>query len=383
MANKSRDYYEVLGLDRSASGEEIKKAYRKLARQYHPDKNQGDKASEAKFKEVQEAYDILSDDNKRAAYDQFGHGAFDPSMGGGAGAGGFSGDFSDIFEQVFGGGGFGDMFGERGRGGGRSQQRGADLRFAINLELDKVVFGTETTIRVPTWVGCPECSGSGAAKGSTPVTCSDCGGMGQVRMQRGFFTVQQTCPTCHGQGKKITNPCNRCRGQGRIQQEKTLSVKIPAGVDNGDRIRLQGEGEAGLNGAPAGDLYVEIHVKPHPIFERHGQDLHCQMPISFTTAALGGELEIPTLQGKVKLKIPPETQTGKVFRLRGKGVQAMRGQSIGDLLCHIAVETPVNLSREQKEMLEKFHQALEEDNKNHSPQEKSWFERVKAFFDGH
>lgn len=378
MANKQKDYYEVLGLDRSASSEEIKKNYRKLARQYHPDKNAGDKASEAKFKEVQEAYDILSDESKRAAYDQFGHNAFDPSSMGGQGGHGFQGNFSDIFDNVF-----GDIFGDRQGGGGRAQQRGADLRFAMTLDLEKVVFGTETTLRIPTWVGCKECNGSGAAKGTSPTVCTDCGGMGQVRMQRGFFTVQQTCPTCKGQGHKITDPCTRCRGQGRVQEEKVLSVKIPAGVDNGDRIRLQGEGEAGLNGAPAGDLYVEIHVKPHPIFDRHGQDLHCQMPVSFTMAALGGELEIPTLQGKVKLKIPPETQSGKIFRLRGKGVQAMRGQSVGDLLCHIAVETPINLSREQKELLEQFQASLEADKKNHSPQERSWFERVKAFFEGH
>lgn len=376
MAKK--DYYEVLGLNRSASSEEIKKAYRQLARKYHPDKNAGDKTAEEKFKEVQEAYDTLSDENKRAAYDQFGHNAFDPSMGSGGGAHGFQGDFNDIFGSVF-----GDIFGDRQGGGGRAQQRGADLRFAMTLELEKVVFGTETTLRIPTWVSCKDCQGSGAAKGTKPVTCSDCGGMGQVRMQRGFFTVQQTCPTCRGQGQKITDPCSRCRGQGRVQEEKVLSVKIPAGVDNGDRIRLQGEGEAGLNGAPPGDLYVEIHVKPHPIFDRQGQDLHCQMPIHFTMAAVGGELEIPTLQGKVKLKIPPETQSGKIFRLRGKGVQAMRGHNVGDLLCHILVETPINLSREQKELLEQFQAALEADKKNHSPQERSWFERVKAFFEGH
>ena len=378
MADKQKDYYEVLGLDRSASSEEIKKNYRKLARQYHPDKNQGDKSAEAKFKEVQEAYDILSDDNKRSAYDQFGHNAFDPSsMGGGAG---FNGNFSDIFENVF-----GDIFGDRQGGGGRGpgQQRGADLRFALELPLEKVVFGSETTLRIPTWVVCKDCQGSGAAKGTSPTVCKDCEGMGQIRMQRGFFTVQQTCPTCRGQGRKITSPCTHCRGQGRNQEEKVLSVKIPAGVDNGDRIRLQGEGEAGLNGAPPGDLYVEVHVKPHPIFERQGQDLHCQMPISFTTAALGGEIEIPTLQGKVKLKIPPETQNAKVFRLRGKGVQAVRGNVVGDLLCHIVVETPINLSREQKELLEKFQVSLDADKKNHSPQERSWFERMKAFFEGH
>lgn len=381
MVDKQKDYYEVLGLDRNASSEEIKKNYRKLARQYHPDKNPGDKSSEAKFKEVQEAYDILSDDSKRSAYDQFGHNAFDPSsMGGGAGGPGFNGNFSDIFENVF-----GDIFGDRQGGGGRgpAQQRGADLRFSIELPLDKVVFGSETTLRIPTWVVCKECQGSGAAKGTSPTVCNDCEGMGQIRMQRGFFTVQQTCPTCRGQGRKITTPCTHCRGQGRNQEEKVLSVKIPAGVDNGDRIRLQGEGEAGLNGAPPGDLYVEVHVKPHPIFERHGQDLHCQMPISFITAALGGEIEIPTLHGKVKLKIPPETQNAKVFRLRGKGVQAVRGHVVGDLLCHIVVETPINLSREQKELLEQFQVALEADKKNHSPQERSWFERVKAFFDGH
>ncbi len=381
MVDKQKDYYEVLGLDRNASSEEIKKNYRKLARQYHPDKNPGDKSSEAKFKEVQEAYDILSDDSKRSAYDQFGHNAFDPSsMGGGPGGPGFNGNFSDIFENVF-----GDIFGDRQGGGGRgpAQQRGADLRFSIELPLDKVVFGSETTLRIPTWVACKECHGSGAAKGTSPTVCNDCQGMGQVRMQRGFFTVQQTCPTCRGQGRKITSPCTHCRGQGRNQEEKVLSVKIPAGVDNGDRIRLQGEGEAGLNGAPPGDLYVEVHVKPHPIFERHGQDLHCQMPIGFITAALGGEIEIPTLHGKVKLKIPPETQNAKVFRLRGKGVQAVRGHAVGDLLCHIVVETPINLSREQKELLEQFQVALDADKKNHSPQERSWFERVKAFFDGH
>ncbi len=379
MAGKQRDFYEVLGLERSASSDEIKQAYRKLARQYHPDKNPDDKVSEEKFKEVQEAYDILSDESKRSAYNQFGHGAFDPSSMGAGGAGGP--DLSDIFGNVF-----GDIFGERRggfSGGGRSAQRGADLRFNLSLDLEQVVFGTETTLRVPTWISCQECKGSGAAKGTQPVTCTDCNGIGQVRMQRGFFTVQQDCPTCRGQGRKIADPCQRCRGQGRVQHEKTLSVKIPAGVDNGDRIRMQGEGEAGLNGAPAGDLYVEVHVKPHPIFERHGQDLHCQMPINFSMAAVGGELEIPTLQGTVRLKIPAETQTGKVFRLRGKGVQAMRGQTLGDLLCHIVIETPINLSREQKDLLDQFQASLMADKKNHSPQERSWFERVKAFFEGH
>ena len=369
-----RDYYEVLGVSRDVNEADLKKAYRRLAMKYHPDRNQNNDEAEAKFKEAKEAYDVLCDAQKRAAYDQFGHAGVDPSAG--AGTGGFGGDpFSDIFGDVF-----GDIFGGGRRGGNRAR-RGSDLRYNLELTLEEAVAGTSVNIRVPTLVSCETCDGSGARKGTTATTCSTCGGVGQVRMQQGFFSVQQTCPNCRGQGTTITDPCTDCHGQGRIQKHKTLSVKVPAGVDNGDRIRLAGEGEAGEKGGPTGDLYVQVQVKPHPIFRREENDLMCEMPISIGIAALGGELEVPTLGGKLKLKIPAETQSGKVFRMRGKGVRSVRGGPAGDLLCRVNVETPVNLSGRQKDLLREFEDSIQQAGQHHSPQSASWMDRVKSFFD--
>jgi len=374
-----RDYYDVLGVDRGCDEKALKSAYRKMAMKFHPDQNPGDKAAEEQFKEVGEAYSILSDSQKRAAYDQYGHAGVDPSMGGGAGAGGFAGgNFSDIFGDVF-----GDIFGGGGGGGrGRSSvQRGSDLRYTLELDLEEAVRGTTVTIRVPTLVECGICDGSGAKKGTSPVTCTTCGGHGQVRMQQGFFSVQQTCPRCHGTGKMITDPCRDCGGQGRVEEQTTLSVKVPAGVDTGDRIRLAGEGEAGVNGGPSGDLYVVVSVREHKIFQRDGKNLYCEVPISFADASLGGELEVPTLDGRVKLKIPDGTQTGKLFRLRGKGVTPVRGGSPGDLLCRVAVETPVNLTKRQRELIQELRETLQEEGSNQSPRAKSWFDGVKNFFE--
>jgi len=375
MADKE-DFYKVLGVDRNASDAEIKKKYRSLAMKFHPDRNADNPdTAEAKFKQVKEAYEVLSDPKKRAAYDQFGHAGIDPSMGGRPG--GFSGaeGFSDIFGDVF-----GDIFGGgRQRGGG--VQRGSDLRYNLEITLEEAVAGTEQKIRIPVLVSCGECNGSGAKKGSSPVICSTCHGHGQVRMQQGFFSVQQTCPTCHGTGKQIKDPCGKCYGQGRVQESKTLSAKIPAGVDTGDRIRLGGEGEAGERGAPAGDLYIEIRVKDHEIFTRDGANLYCEVPISFVTACLGDEIQVPTLDGKVMLKIPPETQTGKSFRLRGKGVKPVRGGPVGDLLCKVQIETPVNLTKEQRTLVEQLGESLTGGGKHHSPQEHSFLDGVKDFFD--
>jgi molecular chaperone DnaJ len=370
------DFYKLLGVDRNASDAEIKKSYRSKAMKFHPDRNKDNPVeAEAKFKQIKEAYEVLSDPKKRAAYDQFGHAGIDPSMGGGRGGGfgGFGGaeSFSDIFGDIFGG----------GRQQRSSVQRGSDLRYNLELTLEEAVFGTDAKIRVPVLVTCGECSGSGAKKGSSPVICSTCHGHGQVRMQQGFFSVQQTCPTCRGTGKQIKDPCGVCYGQGRVQENKTLSAKIPAGVDTGDRIRLAGEGEAGEFGGPAGDLYVQVQVKDHEIFTRDGANLYCEVPISFPTACLGGELEVPTLNGKVLLKIPAETQTGKLFRLRGKGVKPVRGGPVGDLLCKVQVETPVHLTKEQKALVEQLSESLSGSGKHHSPQESSWTDGVKNFFD--
>ncbi len=367
-----RDYYEVLGVHKGATEEEIKKAFRKLAMKYHPDRNPGDKSVEEKFKEVKEAYDVLSDPNKRAAYDHYGHAGVDPSMAGVGAAGAGFRDFADAFSDIF-----GDIFGV-GRGGRSQVYRGADLRYNLEITLEEAARGTETKIRIPVMVECEVCHGSGAKPGTQPITCPTCGGYGQVRMQQGFFSIQQTCPRCHGSGRIIAEPCTHCHGEGRVKKHKTLSVRIPAGVDEGDRIRLTGEGEAGINGGPPGDLYVMVHIKPHPVFKRDHDDLHCEMPISFTTAALGGEITIPTLDGQAVIKIPPETQTGKTFRLRGKGIKGVRSREPGDLLCHVVVETPVNLTERQKALLREFEACCQEGK--HHPRAKSFMDKVKEFF---
>ncbi len=375
-----RDYYEVLGVNKNASEDELKKAYRRLAMKYHPDRNTGDQAADAekKFKEATEAYEILSDAQKRAAYDQFGHAGVDSSMGGGPGGAGFGGgSFSDIFGDVF-----GDIFSGGRPGGGARANRGADLRYNLQISLEDAVAGTTVKIRVPTMVKCKSCNGSGAKKGTTPKSCTTCGGHGQVRMSQGFFSVQQTCPNCRGKGTIIDDPCDVCHGQGKVQEHKTLSVKVPAGVDNGDRIRLAGEGEAGDHGGPAGDLYVQVIVKEHEIFSREDSNLFCEVPISFGTAALGGELEVPTLTGKVKLKIPAGTQTGKMFRMRGKGVKSVRGGPVGDLICRVMVETPVNLTEKQKDLIRELDETMQAGGKKHSPQSSGWMDGVKSFFEG-
>ncbi len=373
-----RDYYEILGVERGADEVEVKKAYRRVAMKHHPDRNAGDAASEEKFKEANEAYEVLSDAQKRATYDQFGHAGLDGQGGGGFG-GGFGGggaNFSDIFGDVF-----GDIFGQAAGRGRSGPQRGADLRYNLEIDLEDAVHGSTVKIRVPTLETCEECSGSGARRGSSPVSCTTCGGAGQIRMQQGFFSVQQTCPNCRGKGKMIKDPCSGCHGRGRVEKQKTLSVKIPPGVDTGDRIRLAGEGEAGPDGGGSGDLYVQVAVRPHAIFQRDGKHLYAEVPISFADAALGGELEVPTLEGRVKLRVPPETQTGKLFRLRGKGVKPVRGGAVGDLLCRVVVETPVNLTKKQKDLLGEFQASLGESNQKHSPRKTSWFEGVKSFFD--
>ncbi|MEA1888736.1 MAG: molecular chaperone DnaJ [Pseudomonadota bacterium] len=367
-----RDYYEVLGVQKNASEAEIKKAYRRLAMKHHPDRNPDDSSAEANFKEAKEAYEVLADAQKRSAYDQFGHAGVDPSMGGGPGAAGAG--FGDAFGDIF-----GDIFG----GGRRSQRqnRGSDLRYNMELSLEDAVNGTEVQIRVPVMSTCETCDGSGARKGSTPKICTTCGGHGEVRMQQGFFSVQQTCPQCRGKGKIITDPCPDCHGQGRINKHKKLSVKIPAGVDEGDQVRLAGEGEAAPSGGQAGDLYVAVHLKKHPIFQREDTHLYCETPVSFTLLSLGGELEIPTLDGRANLKIPAGTQTDKVFRLRAKGVRNVRSSHPGDLYCKVVVETPVNLSKEQKDLLEQLDASMREGGKRHSPKESSWTDKIKSFLD--
>ena len=368
-----QDYYELLGVSKSADEKEIKRAYKKLAMQYHPDRTQGDKEKEEKFKEIQEAYEVLSDKQKRANYDQYGHAAFEQGFG--AGGGGFGGaDFGDIF---------GDMFGDIFGGGGRGHQRvvrGDDLRYDLEITLEEAVKGTTKDIKIHTLVPCETCHGSGAEAGSKVETCPHCHGSGRLRRQQGFFVTEQPCHFCHGTGKKIEKPCKTCHGDGRVNKPKNLSVKIPAGVDTGNQLRLSGEGAAGENGAPAGDLYVVIHVKEHHIFERDGSNLYCEVPISFTMAALGGEIEVPTLDGRVKLKIPEETQTGKLFRMRGKGVTSSRSGYAGDLICRIVVETPVKLNEEQKELLRKLEESLEGQTKQR-PKSSSFLDGVKRFFD--
>ena len=375
MAKK--DYYETLGVQRNASEAEITKAYRRLAMKHHPDRNPADKTSEAKFKETKEAYEILSDAQKRAAYDQFGHAGVDPAAAGDAG--GFyssrgGGNFADIFGDVF-----GDIFGA-GRTRGTQVFRGADLRYSLELALEDAVRGKEVKIRVPAMETCETCKGSGAKPGTSPTPCHTCGGHGQVRMQQGFFSIQQTCPKCRGTGKVIIDPCQTCHGAGRVQHTKTLSVKVPAGVDEGDQIRLAGEGEAGESGGPPGDLYVQVRLKPHALFKREHDDLYCEMPVSFATAVLGGDLEVPTLDGRAAIKVPPGTQSEKMFRLRGKGVRNVRTGHTGDLYCRLSVETPVNLTTTQKELLQEFERSVKEGGIRHNPREHSWLDKIKSIF---
>jgi molecular chaperone DnaJ len=367
-----RDYYEILGVSKSASVDEIKKSYRRLAMKHHPDRNKdGDQASEDKFKEAKEAYEILKDSEKRSTYDQFGHDGLRAGAGGRGGEG-----FGDIFGDVF-----GDIFGGGRRGGGPQVFRGADLGYELTLDLEKAVSGDTVEIDVPTQISCDTCSGSGAKKGSSPETCTTCGGVGQVRMQQGFFSVQQACPACKGVGTTISDPCDDCLGRGRKRKTRTLSVKVPGGVDDGDRIRLSGEGEVGRNGGPSGDLYVELRVAKHKIFERDGANLSCEVPVSIATATLGGEVELPTLDGNVSLKVPAGTQSGKVFRLRGKGVTTVRDHRQGDLFAKVAVETPVNLTGEQQELLKKFDASVQKGGDQHSPRADGWLDTVKRFFD--
>ena len=382
MAKK--DFYEALGVAKNASDDEIKKAYRKLAMKYHPDRNQGDRAKEAeeKFKEIKEAYEILSDASKRAAYDRFGHAGVDPNMAGGArgpggeGFGGFADAFGDIFGDIFGGA----MGGAAGRGGRSAAFRGADLRYNMEITLEQAAKGFATDIRVPSWDSCETCHGSGAKPGTSPKTCGTCGGSGAVRMTQGFFSIQQTCPTCHGSGKVIAEPCTSCHGEGRIKKNKVLEVNIPAGIDEGQRIRLGGKGEPGMNGGPPGDLYVEIRIKPHEVFQRDGDDLHCEVPVSLVTAALGGDVEVATLGEKVSITVPEGTQSGKTFRLRGKGIKGVRSSVPGDLYCHVSVETPVRLNDKQKKLLRDFEASLKEGGGKHSPQTKGFMDKMKGFF---
>jgi molecular chaperone DnaJ len=367
-----RDYYEVLGVNRDATEDDLKKSYRRLAMKWHPDRNPENPRAEEHFKEAKEAYEVLCEPAKRAAYDQFGHAGVDPQSGMGAGQpGGFGDIFSDIFGEIFGG----------GRGGRSTVFRGADLRYNLEISLEQAAHGFDSKIRIPAMASCESCKGSGARPGTAPTTCPSCRGAGQVRVSQGPFSIAQTCPRCHGSGSIIPHPCAQCSGSGRIKLQKTLSVKIPGGVDEGDRVRLSGEGEPGVNGGPPGDLYVQVHIKPHPVFTRDHDDLHCEMPISITSAALGGEIAIPTLEGSAKIRVPAETQSGKTFRMKGKGIKGVRSQSPGDLFCHVVVETPVNLTERQRQILREFDAISQQDSARHNPRAKGWFDKVKEFFE--
>ena len=377
-----RDYYDILGVPKNATDEDIKKAYRKLAMKHHPDRNQGDgaKASEDKFKEAKEAYEMLSDANKRAAYDQYGHAGVDPNVGGrggpgGEGFGGFAEAFGDIFGDIFAGGGAG-----RRGGGGQQVYRGSDLSYAMEITLEEAANGKDAQIRIPTWDSCEACKGTGAKPGTSAKTCSSCNGQGTVHMRQGFFSIQQTCPQCRGAGKVIPDPCLTCNGAGKIKRQKTLEVKIPAGIAEGMRIRSAGNGEPGTNGGPAGDLYIEIRIKEHAIFERDGDDLHCTVPVPLTTVALGGVIEVPTLGGKAEIELPEGTQHGKTFRLRGKGIKGLRSSYPGDLYCHVQVETPIKLTEHQRKLMKELDESLRKGGEKHSPNAKSWTDRVKDLF---
>jgi molecular chaperone DnaJ len=380
-----RDFYDVLGVPKNASDDDIKKAYRKLAMKYHPDRNQGEgaKVAEEKFKEAKEAYEMLSDAQKRAAYDQYGHAGVDPNMGGRPGGaegfGGFAEAFGDIFGDIFGGGGGGAAGARRGPGG-QQVFRGNDLSYAMEITLEEAAAGKETQIRIPSWETCETCHGSGAKPGTSPKTCGTCNGSGNVHLRQGFFSIQQTCPHCRGSGKIIPEPCTTCNGAGRIKKQKTLEVRIPAGINEGMRIRSAGNGEPGSNGGPAGDLYIEIRIKAHDIFERDGDDLHCTVPVSMTTAALGGAIEVPTLGSKAEIELPEGTQHGKTFRLRGKGIKGIRSSYPGDLYCHITVETPVKLTEHQRKLLNELDDSFRRAGERHSPNAKSWTDRVKGLF---
>lgn len=376
-----RDYYEVLGTSKDASAEEIKKAYRKKAKELHPDRNADNPDAEAQFKDVNEAYEVLKDAEKKAAYDRFGHAAFEGGMGGGARPGGgygqqgdFASAFSDVFDDLF-----GDFMGGRGGGGRTRAARGSDLRYNLRVTLEEAYMGLQKTITVPSSVMCETCDGTGSEAGTEPTTCPTCSGLGKVRAQQGFFTVERTCPTCQGAGQIIKNPCKSCHGQGRVEKERALSVNIPAGVETGTRIRLAGEGEAGMRGGPSGDLYIFIQVAEHPLFERDGMHLHCHVPVSMTAAALGGDIEVPTIDGgRSRVKIPAGSQSGRQMRLRGKGMPALRGAGHGDMYIELAVETPVNLTGKQKELLREFEKLSEENN----PESSNFFSKVKNFWDG-
>jgi molecular chaperone DnaJ len=380
-----RDYYDVLGVAKNATDEDIKKAYRKLAMKFHPDRNQGDAAknAEEKFKEAKEAYEMLSDAQKRAAYDQYGHAGVDPNMGAGGfrgagpeGFGGFAEAFGDIFGDLFGGAAAG---GAR-RAGGQQVYRGADLSYAMEISLEEAAHGKETQIRIPSWDTCETCHGSGAKPGTSAKTCPTCSGSGTVHLRQGFFSIQQTCPHCHGTGKVIPDPCTTCNGAGRVKRQKTLEVRIPAGINEGMRIRSAGNGEPGTNGGPPGDLYIEIRIKQHEIFERDGDDLHCTVPVSITTAALGGAIEVPTLEGKAEIALPESTQHGKTFRLRGKGIKGLRSSYPGDLYCHVTLETPIKLTDAQKKLLRELDESFKKGGDRHSPNAKSWTDKVRDLF---